>query len=200
MKTFKQLREATAKKEVNPEAAALKPRAEGEQDFYDMHKRETEDYPVKGTSDKVNAQQAAKTLHQPGNGDRTAPKQGTSSLPDKSGFKGSKTPLTRADKTQGDFKPVLTSPTSVGGKWSGYAAEHIFVNKPIISESSDDSVVFELLNGDVVEINEDVYSAIVDMYEQLNTGNREIFRSAINESADSFERILDFIADTVDGE
>jgi len=47
MKTFKQLREAIAKEE-NPEAKALRPRAQGEQDFYDAHTRNVTDYPVKG--------------------------------------------------------------------------------------------------------------------------------------------------------
>jgi hypothetical protein len=193
MKTFKQLREATAKKEVNPEAAALKPRAEGEQEFYDMHKRETEDYPVKGTSDKVNAGSAERTMHQPGNGDRTQPKQGTSTLPDKSGFHGSKTPLTRADKTQGDFKPVKTAASSVNVP---AFQESIFVNAPMISESDEDSIIVELLNGDTIEINEDIYNALVDVFEQLNTGNREMFRAAVNESADTFEHVLDFVAST----
>lgn len=194
MKTFKQLREAI-KKEVNPEAAALKPRAEGEQQFYDKHERETTDYPVKGTSDKTNAGSAEKTMHQPGNGDRSVIKQGTSDLKDQSGFKDSKTPLTRADKTQGDMKPVKTSASAVNVP---AFQESIFVNKPIISESSEDSIEIELLNGDVIEINEDVFNALVDMYEQLNTGNREVFRAAVNESADSFERILDFIAESIE--
>lgn len=194
MKTFKQLREAI-KKEVNPEAAALKPRAEGEQQFYDKHERETTDYPVKGTSDKTNAGSAEKTMHQPGNGDRSVIKQGTSDLKDQSGFKGSKTPLTRADKTQGDMKPVKTSASAVNVP---AFQESIFVNKPVISESSEDSIEIELLNGDLIEINEDVFNALVDMYEQLNTGNREVFRAAVNESADSFERILDFIAESIE--
>lgn len=196
MKTFKQLREANAKKEVNPEAAALKPRAEGEQQFMDLHKKDTEDYPVSPNSHNANAK-VSKTIHQPGDGDRTAPKQGTSTLPDQSGFKGNKTPLTRADKTQGDMKPVKTAASSVT---IPAFQESIFVNKPIISESSDDSIEVELLNGDTIEINEDIFNALVDMYEQLNTGNREIFRSAVNESADSFERILDFIAESMEEE
>jgi hypothetical protein len=194
MKTFKQLREAV-KKEENPEAKALKPRAEGEQHFYDMHDKETEDYPVKGTSDKVNAGAAAKTMHQPGNGDRSPIQQGTSKLPDQSGFKGSKTPLTRADKTQGDMKPVKTAASSVT---IPAFQESIFVNKPVISESEEDSIEIELLNGDIIEINEDIYNALTDVFEQLNTGNREVFRAAVNESADSFERILDFVSETIE--
>lgn len=190
MKTFRQLREAV-KKEENPEAKALKPRAEGEQDFYDAHERETTDYPVKGTADKVNANSAEKSMHQPGNGDRTAPKQGTSELKDQSGFKGSKTPLTRADKTQGDFKPVKTSPSAVQVPSFG---ESIFVNKPMISESQEDAIEIELLNGDIIEINEDIYNSLVDTFEQLNTGNRAAFKAAVNESADTFERVLDFVA------
>ena len=90
-------------------------------------------------------------MHQPGNGDRAAPKQGTSELKDQSGFKGSKTPLTRADKTQGDFKPVKTSPSAVQVPSFG---ESIFVNKPMISESQEDAIEIELLNGDIIEINE----------------------------------------------
>lgn len=195
MKTFKQLREANAKKEVNPEAAALKPRAEGEQQFMDLHNKDTQDYPVSPNSHGANSK-ISKTVHQPGDGDRTAPKQGTSSLPDQSGFRGQQTPKRSADKArEGDLKPVKTAASSVT---IPVFQESIFVNKPVISESSDDSIEIELLNGDVIEINEDVFDALVDMYEQLNTGNREIFRAAVNESADSFERILDFITETTD--
>jgi len=196
MKTFKQLREATAKAE-NPEAKALMPRAEGEQQFYDMHKRETTDYPVKGSSDKLNADSATKTMHQPANGDRAPLKQGTSDLKDQSGFKGNKTPLTRADKTQGDMKPVKTAASSVT---IPAFQESVFVNVPMISESDEDSIFIELLNGDTVEINEDTYNAIVDVFEQLNTGNREMFRAAINENADTFEQILDFVVETLQGD
>jgi hypothetical protein len=197
MKTFRQLREATAKKEENPEAAALKPRAQGEQDFVDAHTVDSADYPIKGTSDKLNADNTTKTKHQPGNGDRTAPKQGTSDLKDQSGFKGSKTPLTRADKTQGDFKPVKTAASSVNVP---AFQESVFVNKPMISESDEDSIIVELLNGDSIEINEDVYNALVDVFENLNTGNREVFRAAVNESADTFEQVLDFVFETLQGD
>lgn len=193
MKTFRQLREATAKRDENPEAAALKPRAQGEQDFVDAHSVDSQDYPVKGTSEKLNANSAEKTKHQPGNGDRTRPEQGTSTLKDQSGFKGSKTPLTRADKTQGDMKPVKTAASSVNVP---AFQESIFVNTPMISESSDDAIEVELLNGDTIEINEDIYNALVDVFEQLNTGNREMFRAAVNESADTFEQVLDFVAST----
>jgi hypothetical protein len=198
MKTFKQLREATAvKKDENPEAAALKPRAQGEQDFVDAHTVDSTDYPVKGTSAKLNADSATKTMHQPANGDRAPLKQGTSDLKDQSGFKGSKTPLTRADKTQGDMKPVKTAASSVT---IPAFQESVFVNVPTISESDEDSIFIELLNGDTVEINEDTYNAIVDVFEQLNTGNREMFRAAINENADTFEQILDFVVETLQGD
>jgi len=198
MKTFKQLREATAvKKDDNPEAAALKPRAQGEQDFVDAHTVDSTDYPVKGTSAKLNADSATKTMHQPANGDRAPLKQGTSDLKDQSGFKGNKTPLTRADKTQGDMKPVKTAASSVT---IPAFQESVFVNVPMISESDEDSIFIELLNGDTVEINEDTYNAIVDVFEQLNTGNREMFRAAINENADTFEQILDFVVETLQGD
>lgn len=196
MKTFKQLREATAKAE-NPEAAALRPRAQGEQDFVDAHKVDSTEYPVKGTFEKLNAGDAKKTMHQPANADRSPIKQGTSDLKDQSGFKGSKTPLTRADKVQGDMKPVKTAASSVNVP---AFQESVFVNKPVISESDEDAIVVELLNGDTIEINEDVYNALVDVYEQLNTGNRSMFKSAINESADTFEQVLDFVFETLQGD
>lgn len=187
MKTFKQLREAL-KSEENPEAKALRPRAQGEVDFYDAHTREVTDYPVKsaGAEDKGQAE------HQPNSGDRAPIQQGTSKLNDKSGFKGNKTPLTRADKTQGDMKPVRNSPSAVQG-----FKESAFVNKPVISEEDEDTITIELLNGDLIEINEDTYVAIHQVFEQLNTGNREVFRAAINESADSFERILEFVVNSL---
>jgi hypothetical protein len=196
MKTFKQLREATARAE-NPEAAALKPRAQGEQDFVDAHSVDSKDYPVKGTSDKLNADNTTKTKHQPGNGDRSPMKQGTSDLKDQSGFKGNKTPLTRADKVQGDMKPVKTAASSVT---IPAFQESVFVNTPMISESDEDAIVVELLNGDTIEINEDVYNAIVDVFEQLNTGNRAMFKSAVNENADTFEHVMDFVFETLQGD
>jgi hypothetical protein len=190
MKTFRQLREAL--KDDNPEAKALRPRAQGEIDFYDAHTRQTTDYPVASKGGETNV-----ATHQPNNGDRGPIKQGTSDLKDQSGFKGSKTPLTRADKTQGDFKPVKTSSSAVQAPTFG---ESIFVNQPIINESGNDSITVELLNGDIIEINEDMYNALVDMYEQLNTGNRVVFKSAVNESIESFEKILDFIVSSQEGE
>jgi hypothetical protein len=186
MKTFKQLREAL-KKEENPEAKELRPRAQGEQDFYDAHTREVTDYPAASKGGDT-----SKTVHQPGNGDRAPIQQGTSKLADKSGFKGNKTPLTRADKTQGDMKPLRTSPSAVQG-----FKESAFVNKPVISEEEEDVITIELMNGDLIEINEDTYVAIHQVFEQLNTGNREVFRAAVNESADSFERILEFVVDSL---
>jgi hypothetical protein len=186
MKTFKQLREA-----LNPEAAALKPRAQGEQDFVDMHKPTVTDYPTKGdsfeTDDKI-----SKTKHQSGNGDRAPIQQGTSKLSDKSGFNGQQTPKRIADSArQGDLKVLKTSASAASAP---AFVESVFNNQPMISESDDDSIYIELDNGDSVEVNEDTYNAIVDMFNKLNAENQSVFRSAINESADSFEKILDFIA------
>jgi hypothetical protein len=188
MKTFRQLREALDK--ANPEAAGLKPRAQGEQEFADAHTRQTTDYPV--SSKGGDTKQAE---HQPENGDRSPIKQGTSDLKDQSGFKGSKTPLTRADKTQGDMKPVRQSPSSVQA-----FKESLFVNQPVISESDEDIVYIDLLNGDAIEINQDTWDALHQVYENLNTGNREVFRAAVNESADSFEKILDFVVESLGDE
>ena len=46
-------------------------------------------------------------------GDRAVLKQGTSDLPDKSGFKGAQTPVTFAFKRGGELKPLRLSPSSV---------------------------------------------------------------------------------------
>lgn len=188
MKTFKQLREALTQEE-NPEAKALRPRAKGEQDFYDAHTREVTDYPVSSKSNEVKLAD-----HQPNNGDRAPIQQGTSKLADKSGFKGNKTPLTRADKTQGDFKSVKNSPSAVQ---SPSFTESAFVNQPIISESDEDVMEIELMNGDTIEINADIYNSIHEVFYKLSTGNQAVFKSAVNESADSFEHILDFVADVM---
>jgi hypothetical protein len=189
MKTFKQLREA--KREINPEAAALMPRAEGELDFVDSHTVAAKEYPVSPNSHTTD-NNTKKAVHQPENGDRSPIQQGTSKLADKSGFHGQQTPKRVADKVrEGDLKPVKTASSAVQVP---AFQESIFVNKPVISESDNDAIEVELLNGDVIEINEDIFNALVDMYEQLNTGNREVFRAAVNESADTFEKILDFVA------
>ena len=188
MKTFKQLREAidSANKTAPDERKALKPRAKGEQDFYNQHKVETTDYPVSGKGGTT-----TEAEHQPENGDRGPIQQGTSKLGDKSGFKGSKTPMTRADKTQGDFKPVRLSPSAV--------KESVFYNATF-SESNEDEIDIELNNGDTATINEDTYEAIQDTFSQLSADNQKIFRTAVNESAESFERILDFVVATYEEE
>ena len=186
MKTFKQLREDVDAKAKNPEAAALKPRATGEQDFANMHKKTVTDYPVSGEGGTT-----TKTIHQPDNGDKNPIQQGTSKLADKSGFKGSKTPLTRADKTQGDFKPVRLSPSAV--------KESVF-NSAVFSESAEGEIDIELMNGDTATINEDIYEAIHDIFEQLSPDNQKIFHAAVNESAESFEKILDFVVATYEEE
>jgi hypothetical protein len=196
MKTFSQLREAI-KRDENPEAAALKPRAQGEQDFIDAHTVNSTQYPVSpnshGTDDKT-----TKTVHQPSNGDRSVIKQGNSDLKDQSGFKGQQTPKRTADSArQGDLKPVKTAASSVT---IPAFQESIFVNAPVISESDSDTITVELLNGDVIEINEDIFNALTDTYEQLNTGNRVVFKSAVNESIDSFERVLEFVESTIEEE
>ena len=192
MKTFKQLREAIDK--ANPEAAALKPRAQGEIDFMDAHTKSDKEYPEKGSDDTVNAREMSSGDHHAQNGDRTTVKQGTSDLADKSGFKGGKTPLTRADKTQGDFKPVR------GASSVKPFRESLFVNAPVINESEDDTISIELLNGDVIEINEEIWTAMQEVFANLNTGNRHIFRSAVNESSESFLKMLDFVEQTAGDE
>jgi len=179
MKTFKQLREALDQK--NPEAAALKPRAKGEQDFVDMHSKNDKEYPVAGTDAALNARSMGTKDHHPQNGDRAIVQQGTSKLADQSGFKGSKTPLTRADKTQGDLKPVR-GPSSV-------KAESVFDNITTIEEG----VSIELSNGDIVELDVDQLDSIQEVFEQLSTANREVFKSQITESLESFDKIFQFV-------
>jgi hypothetical protein len=186
MKTFKQLREDVDAKVKNPEAAALKPRSTGEQDFANLHKVKDTDYPVSGKGGNT-----TQTEHQPENGDRGPIDQGTSKLADKSGFKGNKTPLTRADNTQGDFKPVRLSPSAV--------KESVF--KAItVSESDEDSIFIGFMNGDSATINEDTFQAIQETFEQLNPENQKIFHRTVNESAESFERILEFVVATYEEE
>jgi len=185
MKTFKQLREAV--RAANPEAAALKPRAKGEQDFYNQHTKTVTDYPVSGEGGTT-----TKSAHQPMNADRGPIKQGTSKLGDKSGFKGQQTPKNIADTArQGDLKPVRLSPSAV--------KESVF-KAVTVSESEEDSIFIGFMNGDSATINEDTYQAIQDVFEQLSLDNQKIFHTAVNESAESFERILDFVVATYEEE
>jgi hypothetical protein len=189
MKSFKQLREAISPENrtgAPDERKALKPRVGGETDFYNQHKIVTKDYPVSGKGGTT-----TEAEHQPENGDQTRPEQGTSKLADKSGFKGSKTPLTRADKTQGDFKPVRLSPSAV--------KESVFYSATF-SESVEDEIDIELMNGDSATINTDILEAVQDVFEQLSPDNQKVFRTAVNESAESFERILDFVVATYEEE
>ena len=185
MKTFKQLRESV--RAANPEADALKPRAKGEQDFYNQHTKTVTDYPVSGEGGTT-----TKSVHQPMNADRGPIEQGTSKLADKSGFKGQQTPNRIANTArQGDLKPVRLSPSAV--------KESVF--KAItVSESEEDSIFIGFMNGDSATINEDTYHAIHDVFEQLSPDNQQIFHTAVNESAESFERILNFVVATYEEE
>ena len=198
MKTFKQLREAIApdnRTDAPDERKALKPRVKGETDFYNQHKIETKDYPVSGKGGSTKEAE-----HQPENGDRTTPDQGTSKLADKSGFKGQQTPKRIADAVrQGDLKPVQTSSSALSGKWSGYATESVF-NTVTFSESDEDSIFIGFMNGDSATINEDTFQAIQDIFEQLSLDNQKIFYTAVNESSESFERILNFVVATYEEE
>ena len=187
MKTFKQLRESV--RAANPEADALKPRAKGEQDFYNQHTKTVTDYPVSGEGGTT-----TKSAHQPMNADRGPIEQGTSKLGDKSGFKGQQTPKNIADSArQGDLKPVRLSPSAV--------KESVFEDATFaISESEGNSIYIGFMNADSAIINEDTYHAIQDVFEQLSPDNQQIFHTAVNESAESFERILNFVVATYEEE
>jgi len=189
MKTFKQLREAidAANKAAPDERKALKPRSKGETDFYNQHTKTVTDYPVSGKGGTT-----TEAEHQPENGDRGPIQQGTSKLGDKSGFKGQQTPKRVADAArQGDFKPVRLSPSAV--------KESVF-DCAVFSESNEGEIDIEMSNGDTATINEAIFEAIQDVYEQLSPDNQEIFRTAVNEDLDSFERILDFVVATYEEE
>jgi hypothetical protein len=193
MKTFKQLREAVSKKDA--ESDELKPRAKGEQDFADAHTQHDTAYPAKNTDSVLNAKSSSQTKHQPNNGDRGVIKQGTSDLADKSGFKGQQT-KTRANSVNGNGDK-----TPVRGPSSAQAyAEEVFSERSTITESSEDTYEIELENGDVVEVNEETLDIITDTYARLNPENQEMFRDMINQSADSFSTIMDFVASNVEVE
>ena len=192
MKTFKQLREAIAPENragAPDERKALKPRVKGETDFYNQHKIETKDYPVSGEGGST-----TEADHQPVNGDRGPIQQGTSKLGDKSGFKGQQTPKRIADSArQGDLKPVRLSPSAV--------KESVFEDATFaISDTEGNSIYVGFMNADSAIINEDTYHAIQDVFEQLSPDNQQIFHTAVNESAESFERILDFVVATYEEE
>jgi len=193
MKTFKQLREAVSKKDA--ESDELKPRAKGEQDFADAHNQHDTAYPAKNTDSVLNAKSASQATHQPNSGDRGIIKQGTSDLADKSGFKGQQT-KTRANSVNGNGDK-----TPVRGPSSAQAyAEEVFSERSTITESSEDTYEIELENGDVVEVNEETLDIITDTYSRLNPENQEMFRDMINQSADSFSTIMDFVASNVEVE
>ena len=193
MKTFKQLREAVSKKDA--ESDELKPRAKGEQDFADAHNQHDTAYPAKNTDNVLNAKSASQATHQPNSGDRAIIKQGTSDLADKSGFKGQQS-KTRANSVNGNGDK-----TPVRGPSSAQAyAEEVFSNRSTITESSEETYEIELENGDVVEVNEETLDIITDTYARLNPENQEMFRDMINQSADSFSTIMDFVASNVEVE
>lgn len=192
MKTFKQLRESVSKKDA--ESDELKPRVKGEQEFSTMHTKTVTDYPAKGDAFETD-DEIVKAKHHGVDGDRSTIKQGTSDLADKSGFKGQQT-KTRANSqnTQGDKSPVR-------GQSSAQAyAEEVFSDRSTITESSEETFEITLENGDVVEVNEETLDIISETYANLNIENQEMFRDMINQSADSFSTIMDFVASNVEVE
>jgi hypothetical protein len=195
MKTFKQLREAVKPSTKDGETDALKPRSKGEQEFADLHTRDDMAYPTKNADAVLNARTLGKAKHQPNTGDRGIIKQGTSDLADKSGFKGQQS-KTRANSANanGD-KAVIRGPSSA----QSYA-EEVFSNRSTITESSEEIFEIELENGDVVEVNEETLDIIVETYAKLSAANQEMFRDMINQSADSFSMIMDFVASNVEVE
>ena len=193
MKTFKQLREAVTKKDA--ESDELKPRAKGEQDFANAHTQHDTAYPAKNTDNVLNAKSLGQAKHQPNTGDRGVIKQGTSDLADKSGFKGQQS-KTRANSVNGNGdKAPVRGPSSA----QAYA-EEVFSNRSTITESSEETYEIELENGDVVEVNEETLDIITDTYARLNPENQEMFRDMINQSADSFSTIMDFVSSNVEVE
>jgi hypothetical protein len=194
MKTFKQLREAVAISKKDAESDKLNPRAKGEQDFKDSHTQHETDYPAKNTDNVLNAKTVNTAKHQPNNGDRGVIKQGTSDLADKSGFKGQQSKTRANSSNQGDLTPVR-GPSSVAAY-----TEEVFSNRSTIVESSEEVFEITLENGDVIEVNEETLDIITDTYSRLNADNQEVFRDMINQSADSFSAIMDFVASNVEVE
>ena len=195
MKTFKQLREAVKPNTKDDETDALKPQAKGEQEFAALHTRDDIAYPTKNADSVLNARTLGKSKHQPNTGDRGVIKQGTSDLSDKSGFKGQQS-KTRANSVNGNGDK-----TPVRGPSSAQAyAEEVFSNRSTITESSEETYEIELENGDVVEVNEETLDIITDTYSKLNAENQEMFRDMINQSADSFSTIMDFVSSNVEVE
>lgn len=192
MKTFKELRESVSKKDT--ESDMLKPKAKGEADFAALHTQTDHAYPAKNTDNVLNAKSAIQAKHQPNTGDRNVIKQGTSDLADKSGFKGQQSKTRANSSKQGDLTPVR-GPSSA----QAYA-EEVFSNRSTITESSEETYEIELENGDVVEVNEETLDIISDTYSRLNVENQEMFRDMINQSADSFSTIMDFVASNVEVE
>ena len=186
MKTFKQLREAF--KTDDPEAVALKPKAKGEQEFVDNHDVKDTEYPEKNTDKIVNARIQKQGEHQRDNGDRDVVHQGTSKLSDKSGFKGKKTPLTRADKNHGDLAPVR-GPSSTSP-----------FNEDILNHINEDSIIVSLSDDTEIEINQMTLDMIMEVYSNLNTDNQAIFYQKITESQQAFEKILTFVVNNIDVE
>ena len=194
MKTFKQLREAVSVSKKDAESDELKPKAKGEQNFADSHTQHDTAYPAKNTDNVLNAKSVNQATHQPNNGDRGVIKQGTSDLADKSGFKGQQSKTRANSSSQGDLTPVR-GPSSVAAY-----AEEVFSDRSTIVESSEEMFEITLENGDIVEVNEETLDIITDTYARLNPQNQEMFRDMINQSADSFSTIMDFVASNVEVE
>lgn len=100
------------------ELGAREPKAKKEAQFADRHSIDRTEYPLKNKpeglgkpKDKAQLKGAA--------GERQVLKQGTSDLPDKSGFKNAQTPVTFAHKREGEFKPLSISPSTVKPELKG---------------------------------------------------------------------------------
>ena len=115
-----------------------KPYAKGEEEFAkDMYPANDKvggpndrPSPGKGADDAVNARKMKQTAKaEPGvAGEKTTPKQGTSTTANSFGYKGSQTPPNRGDNRQGDIKPVKTSPSAVKAVAEGRAEDNLKKN------------------------------------------------------------------------
>ena len=198
-KTFKELVEALRAREDESDkenkfiededdpsygAVGGDPRAEGEKVFAKAHGYPVDatgpnntPYPAKDTDDVLNARKTIKTTHKIGPPESKV-EQGTSKLPDQSGFKGSRT-STRANSTEtrGDAEVVRTSPSAVKG-----LQESAFTQLQTI----------RFQDGDEAFVSAKSAAKIMDTVKSLKPDNAKKFQDTINSSPAGLMKMMKF--------
>lgn len=185
--------------EGDDDEQVLQPRADGERDFaksqLPVHVGGPMDRPTptKNSDNVANARSMKPTTPKgnAGSGDRTFPRQGTSILPDKSGFKWQRsvTPANNRGE-RGDAQIVRLSPSAV--KMPDNLGEDVTDQLERIADGGAPGDVITS-DGHVTVIHPTGARSLLETFRQLNPQNAEKFRASINEGPAGLLKMMKFV-------